>query len=208
MVIVEERILNMDVKNTPTLETQRLIVRKFTNNDIEALHKILCDKEINTYLPWYPMTSLQETKQFYEQRYEDVYHQSRGYSYAICLKNDNIPIGYVKVDMNDSHDLGYGLCKEYWHKGIVTEACRAVIKQVKEDGIPYITATHDRKNPRSGGVMIQLGMNYQYSYEEQWQPKDIRVIFRMYQLNLDGDSKRVYKAYWENSKVHYVEVLS
>lgn len=33
MVIVEERILNMDVKNTPTLETQRLIVRKFTEHD-------------------------------------------------------------------------------------------------------------------------------------------------------------------------------
>lgn len=197
----------MDIKNTPTLETERLILRKFTEHDIEALHKILNDKEINTFLPWYPMATLQETMTFYEQRYEEVYHQSRGYGYAICLKSDNIPIGYIKVDMNDSHDLGYGLCKEYWHKGIVTEACKAVIERVKNDGIPYITATHDRHNPRSGKVMIKLGMNYQYSYEEQWQPKNILVTFRLYQLNFDENKERVYKKYWDNSAIHFVEPM-
>ena len=34
--------------NTPTLETKRLILRKFTENDIEALFLILKDKEVNT----------------------------------------------------------------------------------------------------------------------------------------------------------------
>lgn len=53
--------------------------------------------------------------------------------------------------------------------------------------------------------MKQLGMNYQYSYEEQWQPKDILVTFRMYQLNLDEDINRVYKKYWNQSAVHFVE---
>ena len=59
-----------------------------------------------------------------------------------------------------------------------------VIDQLKKDEIPYITATHDINNPRSGEVMKKLGMKYQYSYKEQWQPKDILVTFRMYQLNL------------------------
>ena len=36
-------------------------------------------------------------------------------------------------------------------------------------------------------------MKYQYSYEEQWQPKNFLVTFRMYQLNLDGNTDRVYK---------------
>lgn len=85
------------------------------------------------------------------------------------------------------------------------EAGKAVIKQVKADGIPYITATHDVKNPRSGGVMKQLGMAYQYSYEEQWQPKDISVVFCMYQLNLDGQNDRVYKKYWNISSIHFIE---
>lgn len=41
--------------------------------------------------------------------------------------------------------------------------------------------------------MKRIGMEYQYSYEEQWQPKDILVTFRMYQLNLDGQEDRVCK---------------
>ena len=48
-------------------------------------------------------------------------------------------------------------------------------------------------------------MKYQYSYEEQWQPKDILVTFRMYQLNLDGSEDRVYQKYWNESAVHFVE---
>ena len=35
--------------NTPQLETERLILRKFTENDIEALYLILADKEVNTF---------------------------------------------------------------------------------------------------------------------------------------------------------------
>ena len=80
-----------------------------------------------------------------------------------------------------------------------------MIAQVKKDGLPYITATHDRNNPRSGGVMRNVGMKYQYSYEEQWQPKNILVTFRMYQLNPDGEKDRVYKKYWDSSDVHFIE---
>ncbi|EQF26925.1 acetyltransferase domain protein [Clostridioides difficile CD160] len=195
----------MIFKNTPELKTERLILRRFTENDIEALFKIYSDKDVNTYLPCFPLKSLEETKVFFEKKYVEAYKKSHGYNYAICLKNGNIPIGYVNVSMDDNHDFGYGLCKEFWHKGIVTEASKAVVEQLKRDNFPYITATHDIKNPRSGNVMKQLGMSYQYSYEEQWQPKDILVTFRMYQLNLDGKNDRVYKKYWDNSTVHFVE---
>lgn len=53
--------------------------------------------------------------------------------------------------------------------------------------------------------MKKLGMTYQYSYEEQWQPKNILVTFRMYQLNFDEKQDRVYKKYWNHSLVHYIE---
>ena len=79
---------------------------------------------------------------------------------------------------------------------------------LKTDGIPYITATHDVKNPRSGGVMRQLGMKYQYSYEELVPPKNVLITFRMYQLNLDGNQERVYRKYWDESEVHFVEKLA
>ena len=191
--------------NTPTIETKRLRLRKFTEDDMEALYKIYSDEEVNTFLPWFVLKTIEDAKVFYKEQIKNNYDKKIGYHYAICLKEDNIPIGYVHVNMDESHDFGYGLCKEYWHEGIVSEACEAVIKQLKNNGISYITATHDVKNIRSGEVMKRLGMVYQYSYEEQWQPKDILVTFRMYQLNLDGNDHRVYKKYWNDSKVHYIE---
>ncbi|MDO4299826.1 MAG: GNAT family N-acetyltransferase [Clostridia bacterium] len=193
--------------NTPTLETERLILRKFTEKDIEALFFILKDEEVNRFLPWYPVKNLEETKVFYQERYAAKYAQPQGYAYAVCLKEDDFPIGYINVDMEEPHDFGYGLRKEFWNKGIVTEAGKAVVAQVKKDGLPYITATHDKNNPRSGNVMKKVGMKYCYSYEEQWQPKDFSVIFRMYQLNFSCDTDFVYKKYWNESDNHFVEQL-
>ena len=193
--------------NTPTLETEQLILRKFTEQDMDALFLILQDEEVNRFLPWYPVKTMDEAKQFYEERYAPIYAQPRGYAYAICLKERNTPIGYINVAMDEHHDFGYGLRKEFWHQGIVTEAARAVVEQVKKDGLPYITATHDRNNPRSGMVMQKVGMKYCYSYEEQWQPKDFPVIFRMYQLNFDGREDFVYRKYWDMYENHFVEEL-
>ncbi|CAK7079826.1 MAG: hypothetical protein EUB_01216 [Eubacterium sp.] len=186
--------------NTSQLETERLILRRFTEKDMEALYLLLKDEEVNVFLPWFPVKSMEEARAFYEKRFTD-----KEYYFAVCLKEDNYPIGYVKADMDDSHDFGYALRKEFWHRGIVSEAARALVDQLKKDGIPYITATHDINNPRSGGVMRRLGMQYQYSYEEQWQPKDFLVVFRMYQLNFDGQSDRVYQKYWNLYDTHFVE---
>ena len=97
-----------------------------------------------------------------------------------------------------------GFAKNFGAGGF-TEAVKAAIAQAKTDGMPYITATHDTNNPRSGGVMRNVGMKYMYSYEEQWQPKDIPVTFRMYQLNLDGCEERVYYGYRDRSAVHFKE---
>ncbi|MFG6393758.1 MAG: GNAT family N-acetyltransferase [Lachnospiraceae bacterium] len=193
--------------NTPVLETGRLILRKFTERDMEALFLILKDKEVNRFLPWYPVKNMEETKKFYEEKYVSKYAQPQGYAYAICLKEDNFPIGYIKVDMEEHHDFGYGLRKEFWHKGIVTEAGKAVAGQVKKDGLPYITATYDRNNPRSGNVMQKIGMIYRYSYEEYWQPKNFLVVFRMYQLNFSRNNDFVYKKYWNESGNHFIERL-
>ena len=41
----------MGFTNTPTLETERLLLRRFSENDLYALFKIHSDKDVNTYLP-------------------------------------------------------------------------------------------------------------------------------------------------------------
>lgn len=193
--------------NTPTIETERLILRKFTQEDLEALYQIYSDEEVNRFLPWFPLRSREEAGRLFEEKYAALYALPQAYAYAVCLKQDNLPIGYVYVGAEEPYDLGYGLRREFWHRGIATEAARAVAAQVKRDGLPYLTATHDQNNPRSGGVMQNIGMRYCYSYQEQWQPKDILVTFRLYQLNLDGREERVCRQYWESSAVHFVEKL-
>lgn len=193
--------------NTPTIETQRLILRRFTQDDARALYQILSDEEVNTFIPMFPLKTMEEANAYIQKQYLDTYQEPFGYRYAVCLKTDHIPIGYVQVSSSESHDFGYGLRKDFWHKGIITEAGRAVVEELRNSGMPFITATHDIKNPRSGEVMKKLGMIYQYSYEEQWQPKNIPVTFRMYQLNFDGQNDRVYKKYWEQYPVHFIEDL-
>lgn len=178
---------------------ERIILRKFTQNDIEAIFKIFGDTEINKFLPWFPIKNLNEAKEFYKTRYEN----NSDYKYAICLKENNIPIGYINISSNDSYDLGYGLLKEYWGNGIILEACKILVESIKNE-IPYITATHDRENIRSGNVMKRLGMKYCYSYEENWQPKNKMVIFRMYQLNFKDESF-IYKKYWDMYSNHFIE---
>lgn len=122
----------MNIVNTPELETERLILRKFNKNDLTALFEIYSDKAVNTYLPWFPLNSIEEAKSFFEERYSKIYKKPCGYKYAICLKSNNIPIGYINVSLDDAHDLGYGLCKKFWHKGIVTEASKVVVEQLKK----------------------------------------------------------------------------
>ena len=95
--------------NTPALETERLILRRFSENDLEAIYRIFGDEEVNRFLPWFPLKSVEEARLFFEERYASKYALPQAYAYAVCLKKDDIPIGYVNVDMAEHHDLGYGL---------------------------------------------------------------------------------------------------
>lgn len=53
--------------------------------------------------------------------------------------------------------------------------------------------------------MQKIGMTYRYSYEEQWQPKNIRVTFRLYQLDFSPQAGESYKGYWDASEVRFIE---
>lgn len=191
-------------ENTPTIYTERLILRKFKEYDANPLFEILGDKEVNTYLPWFPLKTIGEATIFLQERFLKTYEKPSGYRYAICLKENNIPIGYVWLSDDESNDLGYALKKEYWNRGITKEATKAVVARIKDAGYLYITATHDINNPNSGAVMKKLGMQYRYSYVEKWQPKNITITFRMYQLNFDGKD-RVFMKYWDKYDNHFIE---
>lgn len=193
----------MTEKSRLVLESSRLLLRPFEHGDLPAFFKIFSDSAVNRFLPWFPLKSMEEAELFWRERYALSGPGAGGYHYAVCLREDNRPIGYVNLGTGGAYDLGYGLLEEFWHRGIMTEACRAVVRRAAQDGIPYVTATHDRQNPLSGRVMVRLGMRYCYSYEEQWQPKDFPVVFRLYQLNLDGQAGRVYEGYRQAEGVRW-----
>ncbi len=194
-------------ENTPYLETDRLILRKFNEDDTNALLDILSDKAVNTYLPWFLIDDVSEASKFLKVRFLDYYKMPSAYRYAICLKKDNVPIGYVWMSNTIDRDFGYGLRSDFWNQGIATEAVKAIISKIKNAGYPYITATHDVNNLASGIVMSKLGMEYKYTYTEFWQPKNINVNFRMYQLNFDSSNEEVYMEYWNKYENHFIEDL-
>lgn len=196
----------MILENSPPITTKRLILRKFTTDDLKHYLAIMSDKISNEFLPWFTIDNFVDASEYLHKLCLDTYLKPSGYRYAICLKEDNIPIGYCGMSDDASYDIGYGLRHEFWHKGIATEGVGAMINRIKNAGYPFITATHDVLNPHSGAVMKKLGMSYRYTYVEQWQPKNISVAFRMYQMDFDPNSQ-TYLEYWNKFANHYIEVI-
>lgn len=189
----------------PVLYTNRLCLRPFSEEDAEAAFFLFGDQTTNTFLPWFPVVSLAEARDFLVQRF---ILPDTGYRYAVCLREKNALIGYICLSGDENRDLGYGFHHMFWNRGFATEAGAALIEQAKKDRIPYITATHDLRNLGSGRVMQKLHMTYQYSYVEHWQPKNMEVTFRMYQRNLDGQDERVYQKYWKKYPQHFIERIA
>ena len=84
------------------LETERLWLRAFAEGDAPALYRILSDEKTTRFLPMFQLASMEEAKRFLVGQYL----QNPGeYRYAVCLKPDPTPVGYVHVDGGESHDL-------------------------------------------------------------------------------------------------------
>lgn len=183
------------------LETKRLIIRNFTDSetDLSAIYNIFSDPVVNKFLPWFPVKNIAEAKSFYQKQILD-----NEYLLAICLKTDNIPIGYLSLDNGEAHDLGYGLLREFWRQGITSEAVGEFIKYLKTMDFQFITATHDIENKFSGAVMKKSGFTYRYSYREQWMPKNKEVIFRMYQMDF-VENVETYKGYADKQQNYLIE---
>lgn len=190
--------------NLFTAESRRLVLRPFNGRDLPALRRILTDEKTNVFLPWFPPCSERELRALAEKRFLPAQDAVR---LAVCLKEDGTPFGYVTVE-GAAHDLGYGFLPEMWGRGYATEACAALIGRLRAERapLPFLTATHDKNNPASGAVMRKLGMRYCYSYREQWMPKNISVLFRMYQLDLYAPQP-VYVGYLADGREYVTEPI-
>lgn len=152
---------------TQRLETERLILRRFVSKDADAMYKNWAsDPEVSKYLTWPPHSTVKDSKnavKFFIKRYSD----KKYYHWAIVLKeNGDEPIGGIDVvlineDVSMVH-IGYCIGKNWWHKGITSEALKAVMDYLFDVvGVNRIESRHDTRNPNSGKVMMKCGMKYE-----------------------------------------------
>ena len=74
--------------NTPRLETERLILRRFEPGDVDAILEIYGDPVVMKFVPVIPLKSKEEAEQLLWERYLSKYEAEYGCDYAICLKED------------------------------------------------------------------------------------------------------------------------
>lgn len=157
----------MNLYETKTIESDRLILRKFNIKDAEAMfNNWASDEEVTKYLTWPPHESVKITEEILHMWIED-YNKKNSYQWAIVLKsNGDEPIGCIgTVDINENINMahiGYCIGRKWWHKGITSEALKMVISFLfEETHINRIESRHDPHNPNSGAVMKKCGMKYE-----------------------------------------------
>lgn len=152
---------------TQRLETDRLILRRYVNEDAMAMYKNWAsDKEVTKFLTW-PSHSSQEVSQYVTGDWVNQYSNESYYHWAIVLKdNGDEPVGDIAVvDMKENISMvhiGYCIGRTWWHRGITSEALKAVMDFLFDVvDVNRIEARHDPRNPNSGKVMKKCGMKYE-----------------------------------------------
>lgn len=109
------------------LETERLGLRKMTQEDFPALCRILQDAEVMyAYEHAFSDTEVQEWLDRQLHRYEEYGNFGL---WAVVLKETGEMIGQCGLTMQDADgkqvlEIGYLFQKAHWHKGYATEAAR------------------------------------------------------------------------------------
>lgn len=152
---------------TQTLETKRLILRRFTVRDADAMYtNWASDPEVTRYLTW-PAHAGVETSRAVLADWTAAYAQESCYQWAIVLKDRaDEPVGSIgAVDVSDdiaAVQIGYCLGRRWWHQGIMSEALGAVMDFFFDAvGCNRVACRHDPRNPHSGMVMQKCGMKYE-----------------------------------------------
>lgn len=156
----------MNHKGTVTLETTRLILRRFTAEDAESVfYNWASDDEVTKYLTWPTHTCVNDSQGYMKycvQSYADI----RSYQWGIEIKETGVLIGNISVvkamDDIDALELGWVIGRRYWGKGYMPEAAQRVVAFLFDEvSANRIAARHDPHNQNSGRVMQKIGMKYE-----------------------------------------------
>ena len=109
------------------LQTKRLILRPWSEDDAEEWFKYASDPEVGFSIGWLPHTSVEHSREIF------CTVLSAPETYAICLKKDWKPFGSIGLHRNDlaeqdEYELGYWIGKPFWGRDLVPEASREILR--------------------------------------------------------------------------------
>lgn len=148
---------------THTLETGRLVIRPFQENDAEAFFACCQNPNLGNNAGWAPHKTIEESREILQNVFigqENVW--------AITLKDTQRLIGSVGIIPDPKREnpqvrmLGYWLDEAHWGKGYMTEAVQAVLNYgFNELQLSLITANCYPHNKRSQQVLERNGFIYE-----------------------------------------------
>ena len=156
----------MDHMGTKTLETSRLRLRQFREDDVNAMYENWSkDEEVTRYLMW-PAHKSAEISRMYIDSLIHGYEKLNNYNWGIELKEIGQVIGgigAVRLDENvESVHIGYCLGRQWWNRGITSEAfCEVIRFFMDEVKVNRIESRYDPRNIYSGKVMEKCGLLYE-----------------------------------------------
>ena len=151
--------------NTPTLETERLLLRPFKQEDANEVFECWeSDPDVAKYMFWTSHNDIEKTKEWIAFELGQI-EKNDWYRFAIVLKETNKLIGTALIYYEDEvecWEIGYNLGKKYWGKGYTTEAMKKVVAfAVEQLHLLQIVGRYAKENPASGNVMKKLGFEYE-----------------------------------------------
>ena len=151
------------------LETDRLILRKWTEADAQSLFEYAKDPDVGPIAGWPPHKSVEESL-------DVIRNVLNGEEcYAICEKGKNKAIGAIELMLkgrtdrlkrDDECELGYWLGKPFWGRGYMPEAAPQIIRRGFEElGMNTIWCGYYDGNRKSKRVQEKLGFVYHHTSE-------------------------------------------
>lgn len=174
------------LKEVPRLETERLLLREFTERDAQNIFEYASDPEVIFFMPWDKHETLEDTNE-YLSKSKVAFQNSDNIDLGIELKSENKLIGAISVrnwnNINSCADVGYIVARKHWGKGIAAEALKAVIKFGFEDlHVNRIEAHCDENNLASFRVMEKVGMKYEGTHRQKIFIKGKFISIRFYSI--------------------------
>ncbi len=162
---------------TKTMETDRLILRRFVIEDAQDMFANWAnDADVCKFLSWNPHGTLAVTQALLE-HWIAAYENENTYNWAIELKELGSVIGSISAmnvsEKDCSCEIGYCISKQFWSKGIATEALKSLIYFFfTQVGLNRIQASHDPLNIASGKVMEHAGMTLEGTLRQRRMCRD------------------------------------